>query len=67
MQAGSLTAIRKLVHLVFRANPLKALGKVHDRINSSTREGGEAGAEAGMEDATQSRTINAVSATQNML
>jgi len=68
MQAGSLTAVPSLAHLLFPLNPLKVLGKSQDRINnSSDREGGEAGAEVRVEDAIGSRIINAVSATQNML
>ena len=67
MQAGSLTAVPNPAHLLLPSNPLKVLGKSQDRIsNSSDQEGGEAGAEVQVEDTIQIRTINAVSATQNM-
>ena len=67
MQAGSLTAVPNPAHQLFPSNPLGILRKRQDRIrNSSDREGGEAGAEVLVKDAIQIRTINAVSATQNM-
>jgi len=68
MQAGSLTAVPSLARLLFPPKPLKVLEKSQDRIsNGSGREGGEAGAEVRVVDAIRNRTINAVSATQNML